>query len=156
MESRRFRRSIKLILPALQLKLALAFVGLSALTFVLQYLLLVSTFTRAANALPNDGLLLLEESQALIGRTIAVSAALILPLTLLVGILVTHRFAGPIHRFKIFLRQVIDGEHPGDCRLREGDELQDVCGLINQATASARKKNDEHERAEPSRMRAAG
>ena len=77
----------------------------------------------------------------------------------MVGILATHRLVGPIYRFKVFLKQVADGERPADCKLRQGDELQDVCDLINAATAPVRKRPNEIVQArEPAKpeLRAAG
>jgi hypothetical protein len=35
---------------------------------------------------------------------------------------------------------VADGAAPGDCKLREGDELQELCTLLNEATAPLRKR----------------
>lgn len=37
-----------------------------------------------------------------------------------------------------FLGEIIRGEKPDDCRLRKGDELQDLCRLLNRATAELR------------------
>ena len=152
------RRTIKLILPRLQLKLIVAFLCLSALTLLLQYILMLSVLSRAASELPHDGLLLLDGLGPMLGRIFLISVGVILPLTLFVGILATHRFAGPIYRFKVFLRQVIDGEAPPDCKLRKGDELQDVCELINQATAPLRgQANDvEQSSSRPPELRRAG
>lgn len=141
------RRTIKLIRPGLQLKLIVAFLCLFTLALLLQYILLLSVLARAASELPHDGLLLLDGLGALLARIIAISACVILPLTLIVGILTTHRFAGPVYRFKVYLKQVIDGEKPPDCRLRQGDELQDVCALINEATAPLRVKSSEQAKA---------
>ena len=66
------------------------------------------------------------------------SAALFLPLVFAVGVLTTFRFAGPVYRFEQFLKNVIAGKAPADCRLRKGDHLQDFCQLLNQATAPLR------------------
>jgi hypothetical protein len=151
-------RKIKLILPRLQIRMMVAFVCLSALALLLQYLLLISVLTRVASELPHDGLLLLDYLGPMLGQIFAISAGLLLPLTVCVGILATHRLAGPIYRFRIFLRQVIDGQRPADCKLRKGDELQDFCELLNQATAPLREqpKKVEHEPEVESNLRAAG
>jgi nitrogen fixation/metabolism regulation signal transduction histidine kinase len=61
-----------------------------------------------------------------------------LPLTIAVGILVTFRIAGPVYRLKEFLKSIASGATPEDCRLRKGDELQDLCSLANDATAPLR------------------
>jgi signal transduction histidine kinase len=153
-----YRRTIKLILPRLQLKLIFVFVSLSALALLLQYLLLMSVLANVAAELPHDGLLLLDGLGAMMSRIFLISAGVLLPLTALVGVLVTHRFAGPIYRFQIFLRQLAKGERPRDCKLRKGDELQEFCDLLNQATASMRVKQDERadDLAPVAQLRAAG
>ena len=152
------RRTIKLILPRLQFRLIAAFLGLAVLALLMQYILLMSVLSSAASELPHDGLLLLDGLGRLLGKIFVISALVILPLTLMVGILVTHRFAGPVYRFKIFLGQLIAGEKPADCKLRKGDELQDVCLLLNQATAPLREQVNEIEakRLQKTEFRAAG
>ena len=152
------RRTRKLILPALQLKLICSFLALSALSLLLQYILLISTLSAIASELPHDGLLMLDGMDELLWRFFAVSAGVLLPLTLLVGIIATHRFAGPVFRFKRFLQEVIDGEKPVDCRLRKGDELQDVCELLNRATEPLREETGvaRPAAADKSDLRAAG
>ena len=132
------RRTVKLVLPALQVRLIVAFLGLAALALALQYILLMSVMASLATELPHDGLLLIDGLGPLLLRIFAISAGLILPLTFLVGVLATHRFAGPIYRMQVFLRDVIAGKRPRDCKLRQGDELQDFCALLNQATAAVR------------------
>ncbi|MEO6710579.1 MAG: hypothetical protein ABI054_00635 [Planctomycetota bacterium] len=152
-------RKIKLILPRVQLRLIAAFLCLSAIALFMQYMLLMSVLSDTASELPHDGLLMIDGLGEMLGRIFLVSAGVIMPLTLMVGILVTHRLLGPIYRFKVFLKQVADGERPPDCRLRHGDELQDLCDLINRATVPLRQKPNEivpvRETAKPG-LRAAG
>jgi signal transduction histidine kinase len=61
---------------------------------------------------------------------------LVMPLIFAVGVLITHRIAGPVYRFEQYLGQVARGEEVGPCRIRSGDELQDLCDVINDATAA--------------------
>jgi signal transduction histidine kinase len=68
----------------------------------------------------------------------AIAAGVLLPVTLLVAILVTHRWCGPLYRMQTYLREVVNGENPQDCRLRTGDELVEFCALLNRATRPAR------------------
>jgi signal peptidase II len=134
----RHKRRIKLIQPRLQLKLIFVFLGMAASSMLLQFILFTSNVTEVATTLPADGLILVEELPALLYRTLLVSFLLFLPLMFFVGVLVTFRIAGPLYRFEVYLKQVIRGEKPPDCRLREGDELQGLCRLINEATAPLR------------------
>jgi signal peptidase II len=141
----RHKRRIKLIQPRLQLKLIFVFLGMAASSMLLQFILFTSNVTEVATALPADGLILVEELPALLYRTLVVSFLLFLPLMFFVGVLVTFRIAGPLYRFEVYLKQVIRGEKPEDCRLRQGDELQNLCQLINEATAPLRIRAERHE-----------
>jgi hypothetical protein len=136
---RRYKRRIKLIQPRLQLKLVFVFLSMAASSMLLQFILFTGAVTDVASRLPSDGLVLVEEMPRLLYRTLLVSFGLFLPMMFFVGVLVTFRFAGPVYRFKMYLKEVIRGEKPADCRLREGDELQDLCVLINQATEPLRR-----------------
>jgi len=136
---RRYKRRIKLIQPRLQLKLVFVFLGMAASSMLLQFILFTSAITEVATRLPSDGLVLIEEMPRLLYQTLIVSFALFLPMMFFVGVLITFRFAGPVYRFKMYLKEVIRGEKPGDCRLRKGDELLELCDLINQATEPLRR-----------------
>lgn len=136
--SPRPRRRIRLVRPRLQLRLMGAFLGLSLLALTLQYLVFQRLLADAATALPNDGALLLTQTNARLATVFLVSVALLLPATFAVGLLVTHRLIGPIYRFEVYLRQVIAKETSEPCRIRKGDELQDLCDLINAATEPVR------------------
>lgn len=135
-----YRRRKKLIKPGLQLRLSANFMGLVVLMLGLQFILLTLIFQEAANELPNDGALLLSLANGSAFRLLLVSALVFLPLTLLVGIASTFRFAGPLYRFERFLSSVRDGEQPEDFRLRSRDELHDLAALINEATRPLRTK----------------
>ena len=53
-----------------------------------------------------------------------------------IGILITHRVVGPIHKMKRLLRQVGTGRLGSRERLREGDELSDLFETFLQMTYS--------------------
>ncbi len=141
-QPQKYKRRKKLIKPRLQLKLTLTFVGLSALSLLLQLVLFQSTLSSAALELPNDSQLLMSNTNAVVLRVVAISFGVFLPLTFLVGILSTFRIAGPVYRFEQFLRAVQRGERPRNFRLRKGDELMDLAQLINDATEPLRTDED--------------
>ena len=134
------RRRFRIVRPTLQLRLVLVFAGISALSLLLQYTLFVRFAVElvaengAAEGVPLDGI-----GMELI-QIFLISFFAMLPLTIIVGILATHTFAGPIYRFEVYLKQVIAGEKPADCKLREGDDLQSLCKLINEATEPLRRR----------------
>ena len=134
----RFQRRRKLIKPGLQLRLTLLFTGLSALSLALQFVLFQAQLAEAALELPSDGERMLTLSQGVVLRSLGWSLLACLPLTFLVGILSTFRFAGPVWRFETFLKAVARGERPRDFKLRKGDQLVELGDLILAATRSLR------------------
>lgn len=134
------RRRIKLINPKLQLKMVGVFVGLSALGFLLQSLHVGLRLSELSASMPEGGSYLMAVMPELPLEILLVSFGMLLPLTIAVGILVTFRIAGPAYRFEKYLKAVIRGEEVGPCRIRKGDEFQELCELINQATAATREQ----------------
>ena len=82
----------------------------------------------------------LRHKQEILLEVLAMSFAFLLPMMLCVGILSTFRIAGPVYRFEQYLKEVARGEVSDPCRIRDGDELWDLCDLINEATAPLRHK----------------
>jgi hypothetical protein len=150
----RERRRIKLIKPRLQLRLIGVFAGLSALGFLLQSLHVGLRLSEAAAEMPN-GESLMKMLPGLPLEILLFSFGMFLPLTIAVGILATFRIAGPLYRFERYLTQVIRGEQLGPCKLRRGDELQELCDLINEATAPLRSRVV-HDAEEEDELRRAG
>lgn len=133
-----YKRRIKLIKPSLQLKLVGTFVGLTALTLLLQYLLITAHLTDAATRMPDGGIYLISLMPEMLTKVLLLSFLVVLPLIFCVGVLTTFRIAGPVYRFEQYLGSVARGEEVGPCRLRKGDELWDLCDKINEATAVIR------------------
>lgn len=133
----RHRRRFRIIRPRLQLRLIGSFFGIAALALLLQYLAFLWMVADAAVDMPA----LAAAAAVNAGWVLAGSFAVLLPLTLLVGVLITHRIAGPVYRLETFLKQVESGEAREECRLRKGDELQELCALVNHATAARRAQN---------------
>ena len=129
---------MRLIRPRLQLRLILTFLGTGALGLLLQYMLIAAALASVAEDLPSDGPQLMQSTGKLLLVVLLVSLGVLMPLVFFIGLWATHRFAGPIFRFESYLRSVARGEKPPDCRLRKGDELQELCDLINDATRPLR------------------
>ena len=79
---------------------------------------------------------MLDSFSGAFNRVLLISASVILPLTLLVGVLATFKVAGPIYSLRKHLTAIRDGEDPGPWRLREKDLLKDLCQLTDEALAS--------------------
>jgi len=130
---------MRLIRPSLQIRLIGAFVALSAVSLLLQFIVLSNRVSALAEQLPQDGALYGAELSHELVLVLATSFLVLLPLTFWIGVVVTHRIAGPLYRFEVFLKQVQRGERPAACHLRQGDELKDLCELLNQVTEPLRK-----------------
>lgn len=135
---RRHRRRVKLIKPRLQLKLIGVFVGLSGLGFLLQSLHVGLRLSELAANVPEGGPYLMAVMPELPLEILLVSFGMLLPLTIAVGVIATFRIAGPVYRFEQYLRAVADKKEVRPCRLRDGDDLQDLCALINEVTEPLR------------------
>lgn len=146
----KYRRRRKLIQPGLQLRLTLTFVGIAALSLLLQFVLFANAMTELAVGLPSDGAIVMERTGDMLTAVLGVSFLVFLPLTFAIGVLSTFRIAGPVYRFTSFLRQVQRGERPPDFRLRSGDELKELAQLINEVTAPLRTHPADRGASEPS------
>ena len=61
---------------------------------------------------------------------------LISPLIFLLGLLFSHRIAGPVYRIEKTLEEIARGNLSLRIKLREGDELVDLADIINDLTES--------------------
>jgi methyl-accepting chemotaxis protein len=132
-------RMRKLVRPRLQLRLTLSFVGLAFMALAFQFVLFTSVMSQT---LDGDTGAFSERFVDVAGayqRVFLISLGVVLPLTALVGILTTFRIVGPLFNISRFLQRTLDGQNPEDCRLRSGDEYQDLADLANRVTAPLRR-----------------
>lgn len=132
------RRRKRLIEPRVQLRFVLIFLTTASLAALVQALVVTYLLTRLVQRLPNDGMVLSSELVEILAASMLVTTAFLVPLTVAVGIVSTHKIVGPLYRFRIYLTELADGLRPGPCRIRDGDELQDLCALLNRATEPLR------------------
>ena len=133
-----YKRTKRLIKSGLQLKLILTFVGLACVASLFEVILLNRAVTYVAAQMPRDGGILLAELPAVLRSSVLLCLGVLVPVTIGVGLVLTHRIAGPIYRFEMYLRSIAAGEQIGRCKVREGDELQDFCELLNEAVSTLR------------------
>jgi len=138
MRNQAWVRRNKLPRPRLQLRLVGAFACLCALALMTQAFVLATELSRLAGGLPSGGRALAEALPGVLARSLGISVLLLLPALVWIGIRVTFRIAGPMYRFERHLEAVARGAWPGPCRIREGDDLQEFCELLNAALESAR------------------
>ncbi len=126
------RRTKKLIKSGLQMKLVIAFASMATISALFQVVLLNYSLMRLARDMVDSDVLLSSMSGLLV-TNLLVTLAVLVPLMRVFGILITHRVAGPVYRFEQHLSSIARGEDPGPCTLRKGDELRELCEIINDA-----------------------
>jgi len=132
------RRTKRLIEPRIQKRFVLIFLSTASLAALVQALVVSFLLLRAADRLPNDGWELKTEIGGILVSSLVFTVTFLVPLTLAVGVVSTHKIVGPLYRFRVYLTQLAGGERPAPCRIRQDDELQDLCELLNRATAPLR------------------
>jgi len=135
------RRKFRLLRPALQIRLMVAFGGIALLALGLQFLLFQRAIGEAALAMHGSDAAVVEELAGDLVTTLLVSIGVLLPAVVAVGTSVVLRFVGPLYRFETYLREVLAGRDPGALRLRQGDDLQDLAGLIDRVAEPLRAHN---------------
>jgi hypothetical protein len=129
-------RRKKLVKPALQLKIVLTLLGTAGLCVLIQTIMLSRSLSAVSglSLAENDELML--QLPGILVRNLVVTLTILIPLILVIGTLVTFRIAGPVYRFEKFFENLAAGKQAEPCRLRERDELHELCALINAATGS--------------------
>jgi methyl-accepting chemotaxis protein len=51
----------------------------------------------------------------------------------IISLFVTHKFAGPLYRIEQILRKVEEGHFPTSVRIRHGDDIQQLAGMLESA-----------------------
>lgn len=143
-----FTRKRRLIKSGLQLRLIAVFFSVACLASVFQIFLVNRAVVAAARDLPSGGVELLGLLPGIVQTGLIVTVAALLPAILVIGVLATHRVAGPVYRFETYLRLVAMGETDEPCVVRKGDELKDLCDLINVALHRTRERAREEARRE--------
>jgi hypothetical protein len=134
-------RISNLIRPGLQLRLAVWFACIGGLALVVQYYLVIISMSEYALKLPGD----VDKNHALVSEAyhevFFLSLVIVLPLAGMAGILATFRIAGPVHSITTFFENVLRGERTAACKLRKGDQLNDLCDLANEVSLPMREDN---------------
>lgn len=138
MPQRNHKRRRKLIKPRFQLKVALSGLGIAVVSVFVLVIIMNSAIVEFADKGWIDARALRNEWVGILVSKLLLALALLVPMTLALGVVLTHRIAGPLYRFELFLNAVMRGEHPGECHLRNGDELLELCELLNKVTEPLR------------------
>jgi len=127
------QRKQTLVKRELQLRMVMQCGAVVALAILVQSLLIAFVLSRLAATLPNDGLLVHAAMPQVIFTGMLTSLALLAPFVFALGLRYSHRIAGPVYRMEQTLRRAIGSGEFASLRLREGDELQELAALLDQA-----------------------
>lgn len=131
-------RKKKLIDPRLQTRFALLLLFTAAVAVLLQVTVLYVVLNRVAASMPVAGEQLAVRIPHIVAASGLITFALLVPVTLGIGIRSMFRIVGPMYRFREFLAEVAAGNQPEVCQIRAGDEFQDICELLNEVTEPLR------------------
>lgn len=71
-------------------------------------------------------------------QTVAVVTAIVGLATVVLTLLVSHKIAGPLYRFKKVINLLEEGDFSGDFRIRLHDQLQDLAQIFNNMITKTR------------------
>ena len=132
-----YKRTRLFILKRFQIRyISLIFIFMFATAILTGYTVYVTTwimFGEKLAAVYPQGLLMdivRKVNAALFLRLVFLS-----PLVILIGLVLSHRIAGPIFSIKRFLKKVANGTYDETLKLRKNDELQDVAESLNRLVA---------------------
>ncbi|MEM7305195.1 MAG: hypothetical protein AAF682_00925 [Planctomycetota bacterium] len=107
----------------------------------LQFLLVGYFLFQEVSGLDGEGGELFGELPGLLLIVFGLSLTVLLPLLFAFGLYMTFHIAGPIYRMQVFLSDVVRGEAKEPCKIRDSDQLQELCQLVNEATAPLLRKD---------------
>jgi hypothetical protein len=132
-----YKRKKKLINSTLQLKLVGSFLAVACLASLFQVLILNNSMMGIVSRNSGAGDELLASLPGIMARNVLLTLGVLAPLMFTVGVLITHRVAGPAYRMETYLRQIArEGRVASRCRIRKGDELRGLCDALNDALAA--------------------
>lgn len=144
------RRKKKLIKSGLQLKLVSAFLAMAVVASLFQVVLLNISLLKLTEDMGVQTTEVMARFSAVLMRNLLITLGVLIPFMAVFGVLITHRIAGPIYKFERYLEGVARGDERGECCIRKGDELHDLCERINMAVHSLKARRAETAEAEDS------
>ncbi|MCX5686936.1 MAG: methyl-accepting chemotaxis protein [Candidatus Omnitrophica bacterium] len=136
----KFKRTQYLVQKKFQLKyvgliLALTFLTAVLCSYVVYYTMMINLGEKLASVYPQGRLVSIVK---IVNFRICLSVLLISPFMALIGILLSHKIAGPIFRMETFLKNMTAGDLTSRITLRSGDELISLADGINNAAGALR------------------
>lgn len=129
----KFKRKRYIVAPKFQFRyigiiLTLMFATAALCSYVVYYNSLVLMGEKLANVYPQGRLVAILKT---VNVRVLVSVILVSPFVVILGIILSHRIAGPINRMERFLGNVASGDLTQKLTLRPKDELVPLANGIN-------------------------
>lgn len=140
-----YKRKKRLINKRMQLKMVGVFTAIGIVSALFQIVLVNSSLLSIAKDAPGGGEYMLGQARPMMMRNVAWTVAALVPLMVCVGIVVTHRVAGPAYRMTQHCLGIAAGEPVRPCKIRKGDELGELCDALNAAIEHLAPSSDEAE-----------
>lgn len=129
----KFKRKKKLINKSLQLKMIGIFTAIGCTCALFQVILVNSGLLRIAKSAPSGGDEILREARGMMLENVAWTLGSMIPLMTCIGLVLTHRIAGPAYRMTQHCKAIAAGEPVTKCFIRKHDELHELCDALNAA-----------------------
>lgn len=129
----KYKRRKKLIDKALQLKLVGVFTAIGCTCALFQIVLINNGLLEIARVTPNAGPEILGRARGMMLTNVLWTLGAMVPLMACIGIVLTHRIAGPAFRMTRHMNEIAQGAPVTECWVRKEDELQDLCAAMNAA-----------------------
>ena len=129
----KFKRKKKLINKSLQLKMIGVFTAIGCTSALFQVILVNSGLLRIAKSAPSGGSEILREARGMMIENVAWTLGSMVPLMTCIGLVLTHRIAGPAYRMTQHCKSIAAGEAVSECKIRKHDELHELCDALNAA-----------------------
>lgn len=126
-------RKKRLIEPKIQLRFFVLFLSTVVLAALVQAIVLGYVLVGIAGQMPSGGETVAASIPGALALGMGLTVLVLAPVTLALGVMTTFPIVGPLYRMRTHLARIVAGERPGRCSIRQGDELQDFCELLNQA-----------------------
>jgi hypothetical protein len=146
MKRLRFWNRTYLIEPKIQIRVTLYVLAFAVWALAILYYsvrqAMLATLERSAEMVPAcRGALLVSETgvKSVLASVFTMHGSIILIFAYIAGILISHRIVGPIYRFKRVIRQIADGQDPGEIRIRKADFFEDMIPLLQDLHRSRQK-----------------
>lgn len=129
----KYKRRKKLINKSLQLKLVGVFTAIGSTCALFQIVLVNYGLLEIAKSAPGGGNEILEKARGMMLTNVAWTLGALVPLMTCIGIVLTHRIAGPAYRMTQHCKEIAAGGAIRTCKIRKDDELQELCDALNAA-----------------------